>query len=62
MIDANYTRVANQYKLRPDMIVQDLGQNRPLPQNQSGGREASGKVDEGPSVFDQADAILRGSR
>lgn len=62
LIDANYRRQAQQYGLRDDMIVQDLGQNTPVNTTRSGGREVSGKVDQGPSVFDQADAILRGGR
>lgn len=28
MIDSNYNRQAEQYKLRPEMIIQDLGQNQ----------------------------------
>lgn len=30
-VDANYARQADQYGLRKDMIVQDLGQNTPVP-------------------------------
>ena len=30
-IDADYTTKANGYKVRPDMIVQDLGQNTKAP-------------------------------
>lgn len=46
-IDANYRSQAQAYKLRPEMIVQDLGQNSAP----SGGKAAS-------SVMSQADAIL----
>lgn len=60
-IDANYRKQATTYGLRPDMVIQDLGQNRAV-QAASTGRESSGQVAEGPSVFDQADAILRGGK
>lgn len=46
-IDSNYTRQAREYKLRPEMIVQDLGQGQPA---------AAG------GVMDAADAILRGGK
>jgi hypothetical protein len=50
-IDASYTQQAKTYGLRPEMIVQDLGQNavpagKPAPNSQA--------------VFDEADAILKG--
>jgi hypothetical protein len=61
-IDADYRGKAQEYKLRPAMIVQDLGQNTSVNTTVAGGREASGKVGDGPSVFDQADAILRGGK
>jgi hypothetical protein len=49
-IDSNYRRQAQTYQLRPDMIVQDLGQNQ---------KPAAGKPN---SVLDAADAILRGGK
>jgi hypothetical protein len=49
-IDGNYRRQAQTYQLRPDMIVQDLGQNA---------KPAPGKPN---SVLDAADAILRGGK
>jgi len=46
-IDASYTKQAKTYKLRPEMIVQDLGQNAP-----AGGND----------VLSAADAILKGGK
>jgi hypothetical protein len=46
-IDASYTKQAKAYKLRPEMIVQDLGQNA-----------AAG----GNDVLSAADAILKGGK
>lgn len=49
-IDSHYSKQAKQYGLRPEMVVQDLGQNtRP---------GAGGKDD----IYSQADAILRGGK
>ena len=47
LIDRHFTEVAKGYKLRPEMVVQDFGQNA------VGGKS---------SVLDQADAILRGGK
>lgn len=58
-IDAHYNNQAKTYGLRPEMVIQDLGQNKAAPAV-STGREASGTVAQGPSIFDQADAILKG--
>jgi hypothetical protein len=51
-VDANYRRQAETYGLRPDMIVQDLGQNKEMPVDlgalPSGGAPAGGK----PKIVD----------
>jgi hypothetical protein len=46
-IDASYTKQAKTYNLRPEVIMQDLGQNAP-----AGGND----------VFSAADAILKGGK
>ncbi len=48
-LDANYRNQAKAYNLRPEMIVQDLGQNAAAP---AGGKATTS------SVMSQADAIL----
>ena len=46
-IDGNYRKQAETYKLRPEVIVQDLGQNTPQPADPN-------------DIHARADAILRG--
>jgi hypothetical protein len=50
-IDASYTQQAKTYGLRPEMIVQDLGQNV---------SQAGKSAPNSQTVFDEADAILKG--
>lgn len=60
-VDASYERRARDYKLDPKRVIVDRGQNAPR-DARNGPREVSGRVTEGPSLFDQADAILRGGK